>query len=380
MSKVQAGKTKISLAQPVLDEEMQAAALDAMRNERWLLGESVYKFEEEFAKYCGTDYAISTSSGTAAISLSLIALGVRSSDVVTTPMSFVATANAIIHAGATPRFADANDQTYCIDPTKMKEAVNEKTRAVIPVHLYGYPSGMNEICEIANKRDIPIVEDACQAHGAIYDGKRIGSMGIASCFSFYPSKNMTVAGDGGMVTTNDDSLREGVRSLSDCGRIKGKRYFHSVIGFSQRLNTIQAAIGRVQLRRLDIYNERRRQVAQMYNKLLNGVGDLILPPAGSPEKIPVHHMYVIRTKLRDSLRDWLASRSIECGIHYPLPIHLQPVYQQIYGYQKGDYPSSEKMCEQVLSIPMHPNLTSTEVEFVSQSISEFYEKTRPTMK
>lgn len=367
-----AQESKIPLAQPIIDSEMRQAALHAMLNERLVLGESVYKFEEEFAEYCGTRTAISVNSGTAALALALISLGVQSGEVLTTPLSFVATANAVLHAGATPRFADVNSQSYCLDPERVEQAISAKTKAVIPVHLYGYPSDMDRLCEISNERNVVVVEDACQAHGALYHGRRVGSMGVASCFSFYPSKNMTVGGDGGMVTTNDDSLGEKIRSLRDSGRIKGEKYVHGVIGFTARLNNIQAAIGRVQLRRLDKWNERRREIAQSYTKRLEGTGDLVLPPRGADGTTPVYHLYVIRSKSRDNIRDWLGKKGIETGIHYPVPIHLQPAYQALYNYRKGTFPVSEKLSEEVLSIPMYPALTDEELTRVIDAIREFF--------
>ena len=351
---------------------MQQAAIQAMQNERLVLGESVYKFEEEFAGYCGTDHAISTASGTAALTLALISLGVTK-EVVTTPMSFIATANSVIHAEATPRFVDVNPETYCINPAEIETTINSKTAAIIPVHLYGYPADMNGLNDVAKKHGLQIIEDACQAHGAKYHGARAGSFGTAAAFSFYPPKNMTVGGDGGMITTNDDSVNEKTRSLRDCGRAKGEKYVHKLVGFTERMNSIQAAIGRVQLRRLDSWNDRRREIARSYNKHLGGIGDLVLPPRETDDITPVYHLYVVRSKHRNELKDWLEKRGVECGIHYPVPIHLQPAYQELYGYQEGAFPLTEKFSEQVLSIPMYPGLADADVQLVAGTIREFYE-------
>ena len=273
---------KIPLGKPVFDEEMEKAALDALRNERFVLGESVHKFEEEFAKYCGTDYAVSTSSGTDALKIAMLAAGINPGQaVVTSPASFIASANAIIHAQGVPIFSDINPETNNIDPVKLEKIVTAKTKAVIPVHLYGYPADMDSINDLAEKRDLVVIEDACQAHGASYHGKRTGSLGLIGCFSFYPSKNMTVGGDGGMITTNDEKIAAAAAKLRDCGR--KSQYVHDVVGFTSRLNSVNAAIGRVQLRRLDVWNDSRRKAAKMYDSSLEGVGDLVLPPKGSAD-------------------------------------------------------------------------------------------------
>jgi perosamine synthetase len=364
--------TKIPLAKPIFDAEMMDAASHALQNERFVLGESVHKFEEEFARYCGTKYAVSTASGTAALALVLLAKGVHGKEVVTTPASFVASANSIIHAGATPRFADITLDTYTLDPAKTRTSLSDKTKAVLPVHLYGFPAEMGELCEVAGERGISVVEDACQAHGASYNGRKVGSIGDAGCFSFYPSKNMTVAGDGGMVVTNDEATTERVLSLRDCGRARGSKYLHDTIGFTERLNTVQAAVGRVQLRRLDEWNQRRREIACKYDQLLSDLVEVITPPRGNATTCPVFHMYVIRCPQRDALRLWLKRCGIESGIHYPDPIHLQPIYRKMFGYSRKEFPNSELLCRDTLSIPIHPRLTFDEVKFVSESIHSFY--------
>jgi len=374
VSSAQARREKISLAKPVFDDEMKEAAIHALQNEPLVLGESVHKFEEEFARYCGTKFAVSTGSGTAALMLSLIAEGVNGGEVVTTPASFASSANSIIHAGATPRFADITPDTYTIDHVKVRNSINKRTRAMIPVHLYGFPAAMRELCEIASEWEIAIIEDACQAHGASYNKSKAGSIGDAGCFSFHPSKNMTVGGDGGIVVTNDESFAERVASLADCGRVKGSKYLHHLIGFTERLNTVQAAIGREQLGRLDGWNERRRYIASKYDELLSDLEDVVTPPTGNAVVRPVYQLYVIRCRRRDDLREWLARAGIESDVHYPVPIHLQPIYRQMFGYRGDEFPNSEALSADVLSIPMHPGLTSDEVEFVSACIHEFYEK------
>jgi len=364
---------KIPLANPVFDEEMKEAAVAAMQNERFVLGESVYKFEEEFAKYCGTRFAVATASGTSALILSMIASNLRGSDIITCPMSFVASANSIIHAGGTPQFADVSLKNYTIDPAKVSASLTNKTKALLPVHLYGFPAQMKELSEIAKERGLLVIEDACQAHGASYGGRKTGSLGDVGCFSFYSAKNMTVGGDGGMVVTGNETIADTVRSLRDCGRVKGKKYLHSSVGFTERLNTIQAAIGRVQLKRLDGWNEARRRVAARYDKSLSEVKQVTIPPAPDSTVNPVYHMYVVRCQRLGELRDWLQSVGVETGIHYEEPIHMQPIYREMFGYKGGEFPLSENLCREVLSLPMYPTMNEEEVDFVSEKVREFYQ-------
>ncbi len=352
---------------------MKSAAVDALQNERFVLGESVFKFEEEFARYCGTKYAVSTSSGTSALQLSLLALGVGLGDqVITSPFSFIATANAALHNGSLPVFADVEVKTYNIDPKIIREKVTEKVRAVIPVHLFGFPADMNSILGSCQGHTLAVVEDACQAHGAEYFGRKVGTIGDAGCFSFYSSKNMTVCGDGGMVVTNNEEVAEKVARLRDCGRVS--HYEHDLIGYTARLNTVNAAIGRVQLRRLDEWNAKRREHAMLYESLLSGLDDIILPPGENPNVKPVYHLYVIIviTSFRNQLKDWLEKNGIQCGIHYPIPIHLQPIYRKLFGYSKGDFPNSEFLSETVLSLPMFPDLKREEVKYICEKIGEFF--------
>jgi len=364
---------KIPLASPSFDDEMKKAAVDALCNERFVLGESVFRFEEEFARYCGVDYAVSTSSGTSALQLSLLALGVKRGDqVITTPASFVATANVALHVDAVPVFADIEIKTYNVDPELLEKKVTSKTRAAIPVHLYGFPADMNSILEISREHGFAVVEDACQAHGAEYYGKKVGSMGDVGCFSFYPAKNMTVCGDGGMVVTDDEEIAGIVAKLRDCGRVS--HYEHDTIGFTFRLDTVNAAIGRVQLRRLEGWNERRRAVAKLYSSLLSDLGEVVLPANGGSVVKPVYHLYVIRTRFRDELKAWLEQNGVQCGVHYPLPIHLQPVYRELFGYEEGDFPESELLCKTALSLPMFPGLEKQEVEYVCGKIHEFFDR------
>lgn len=362
---------KIPLASPVFDDEMKKAAVDALCSERFVLGESVFRFEEEFAKYCGAKYAVSTSSGTSALQLSLLALGVKRGDnVITTPASFVTTANVALHVNAVPVFADIDIDTYNVDPELLEKKVTGKTRTVIPVHLFGFPVDMNSILEISREHGFAVLEDACQAHGAEYRGRKVGAIGDVGCFSFYSSKNMIVCGDGGMVVTNEENVARKVAKLRDCGR--ASHYEHDMIGFTARLNTVNAAIGRVQLRRLDGWNERRRAVAKLYDSLLSDLDGVVLPPNMESVVKPVYHLYVIRTRFRDEMKAWLEQNGVQCGIHYPLPIHLQPIYRSLFGYKEGDFPKSELLCKTALSLPMFPGLEKQQVEYVCRKIHEFF--------
>ena len=361
----------IPLALPTFDKEMEEAALNALRNERFVLGEEVYKFEEEFAKYVGSKYAVSTSSGTSALHLSLLALGISASnEVITSSFSFIASANAILHAGATPVFADIDSKTFNIDPEEIKTKVNRHTKALLPVHLYGYPSNMKEIMRIAEDNELKVVEDACQTHGAKYRGMKAGAIGDVGCFSFYPSKNMTVCGDGGMIVTNDEETAKKAAKLRNCGR--KAQYEHDVVGFTSRLNTVNAAIGRVQLRRLDEWNKKRVQNASVYDKLLSDIDEIVTPPQGDSEVKPVYHLYVVKATRRDELRGWLQNSGIQTGIHYPLPIPSQPIYKQMFKYKDGAYPISEQASLACLSLPIYPQLAKEDIEYICEKVHAFY--------
>ncbi len=360
---------KVPQAQPIMTEEMVQAAADALRNERLTLGESVSKFEELFAKMCGVDHAVSLASGTAALQLALQATGMKPGDeILTTAMSFVATTNAFVPFGAKPKFADVIDEEFTLDPKKL--TAGDRTRAVIPVHLYGHPCRMDEINEFAEKAGIVVIEDACQAHGAKYKGRRAGNLGTAGCFSFYPTKNMHVGGDGGMVTTNDAGVADMIKKLRHCGR-KGQ-YEHDAIGYTSRLNSANAAVGILQLKNLEGWNEKRRAIAKKYHEGLKGVGDVRLPPQPDKDFEPVFHQYAIRTSRRNELKDFLASKDVGTGVHYEIPIHLQPIYRDMFGYQEGLLPITERMCKEVLTLPMFTEMTDEQSKYVCEMIQEFY--------
>ncbi len=359
-------------ANPVCTKEMQDAAIHALQNEKFIFGESVTKFEEEFARYCSTDFAISVSSGTAALQLSLLAAGVKNKDEIINPAnSFIATANSIVHAGSVPVFCDSND-AYLIDADQIQSKITKKTKGILPVHLYGNPADMDEINAIAEKNKLFVIEDDCQSHGALYKGRKIGSLAKIGCFSFYSTKNMTVCGDGGMVTTNDADIAKTVIALRNHGRTA--QDVHSMIGYTARLNTVSAAIGRVQLKYLDQWVSKRREIAQKYNDLLSDVDEIALPPGDVDGKKPSYHLFVIKTQKRDALIDFLRKAGIICLIHYPNPIHLQPIYKKMFHYKEGDYPKSEEQSKQILDLPMFPELKNSEVSYISDKIHEFFNR------
>lgn len=338
----------------------------------YILGPEVASFEGAFAEYCGVDYAIGVDSGTAALELILRAYDIGQGDeVITTANTFIATAFAISHAGATPVFVDINPNTYTIDVTEVYRSINSRTKAILPVHLYGHPADMGPIMEIAAKYSLSVIEDACQAHGARYRGMRVGAIGNAAAFSFYPSKNLGAFGDGGMVVTNDPRVNEIVRMLRDQGQ--SEKYHHELIGYNHRLDNIQAAILEAKLELLDKSNASRRRTAACYNQLLSGSG-VIIPHAASFAE-PVYHLYVIRTNNRDEMRAYLWEHGIATGIHYPIPIHLQPAYRDL-GYKEGDLPVTEQYANQVLSLPMYPELSADMVEYVAGTVIEFIESQR----
>jgi dTDP-4-amino-4,6-dideoxygalactose transaminase len=347
-----------------LRDEINTAIQGVLDRTDFVLGNDVNMLEEEFAAYCGTKYAAGVDSGLSALKLSLRGLNIGQGDEVIVPAhTFTATAAAVTFTGARPVFVDADHETWNIDPKKFEEAITPRTKAVIPVHLYGLPADMDMILDIADKYNLVVVEDACQAHGAKYKGKRAGSMGIAAGFSFYPTKNLGACGDGGIVTTNDENLAETIRALRNCGQ-KAKNV-HELEPFNHRLDNLQAAILRVKLKYLDEWLASRRKLAALYNELLAD-SDVLLPaePAGYEH---VYHLYVIRSKNRDDLQAYLKERGIGSAIHYPKPVHLQPFYSN--GVDRlGEFPVAEKLCTEILSLPMYPELTEEEVEIVASGI------------
>ena len=334
----------------------------------WILGEQVTAFEEDFAAFCGTQHAIGTDSGLSALELALRAFGIGPGDeVITAANTFVATALAISHAGATPVLVDVDPESQSLDPSFLERALTTRTRAIVPVHLHGRPAEMDAILEFARAHHLVVVEDACQAHGARYRGQRVGSLGDAAAFSFYPAKNLGAYGDGGIVVTDHSEVARTIRLLRHYGQ--PTKNVHEIRGFNRRLDTLQAAILRLKLRHLDEWNEARRRVADLYGAALQDAG-VALPPADDDARESVWHLYVIRSPRRDALEAFLSARGIGTGIHYPTPIHLQPAYREL-GYRRGSFPVSERLAGEVLSLPMHPTLTPRDVLEVTDAIGRF---------
>lgn len=350
-----------------IQPEIDAAISRVISNTSFILGKEVSFFEEAFADYCKTKYAIGTSSGTSALHLALLACNVKPGDeVITTPHTFIATAEAIIHAGATPVFVDIDLDTYNLDPQQVEAAITTKTKVIMPVHLYGQPADMEPILEIAKRHNLMVVEDAAQAHGADYKGKRVGSIGDVACFSFYPGKNLGAYGDGGAVVTNNQEIAQQVHKLRNHGR--QEKYKHDMIGYGYRLDALQAAVLKVKLAYMETWTQQRRENASHYRQLLADL-DLVLPLEPSYSK-SVYHLFVVRTRQREQLLQHLRSRGIYAGIHYPIPLHLQPAFTFL-GYQKGDFPNSEQAAEEVLSLPMYPELSRNQIERVASTIQDF---------
>jgi dTDP-4-amino-4,6-dideoxygalactose transaminase len=357
-------------ANPVFNKEMEEAAINALRNERYILGESVDKFEEDFAKYVGTDYAVSVSSGTNALHLALLARDLTiGGEIITVASSYIATSNAILHANGTPIFCDINDE-YLIDVKQITSKISKRTRGIMPVHLYGHPADMDEINEVAQKNNLFVIEDCAQSHGAFYKGKMTGNFSDMGCFSFYSTKNMTVCGDGGMVNTNDEKLAEKIKLLRNHGQ--HPKDVHTILGYTARLNTVNAAIGRVQLKYLPDWIEERRKIAKKYNEHLSDIDEIILPPGDTEIKKPSYHLFEIKTKKRDELLRFLKENKIICLIHYPTPIPYQPLYKNLFGFKEGDFSKSEELSAQAMDIPMFPGLKDEQVKYISEKIHEFF--------
>jgi len=365
---------KIPLSKPVINDEVVEAALNALQNEKLVLGESVFKFEEEFARYLGVKFAISVNSGGTALLFAFLTLGLNKTyEIIAPSATFVSTVSSALFFKAKPIFADIDISTYSIDPLDVEKKVTEKTKVIVPVHLYGYPAKMDKLMTISEEKKVPILEDCAQAHGAEYKGKKVGTFGKIAIFSFYSTKNVTVCGDGGMVVTNDEEVAEFVKKLRDNGR-KSKNTFDTV-GFTARLNTVNAAIGRVQLRYLDKWNEKRRKIASIYDKILGTLDEVVIPPNPSMDANTVHHLYVIRVSecKRNLLGAWLKRNGIETAIHYPIPLHLQPLFAR-FKYKEGDLPFTEEWAKTVLSIPMFVEMTEDQVKYVGEKICEFFDK------
>jgi dTDP-4-amino-4,6-dideoxygalactose transaminase len=330
-------------------------------------GPFVAQFEAEFAAYCDCRHAIGVGNGTDALWFALLALGVGPGDeVITVPGTFMATAEAISYCGARPVFVDIDERTYTMDPAGLADALTPKTKAIIPVHLFGQMADMDPILEFAKQHGLFVIEDAAQAHGAEYKGRKAGSMGVAGCFSFYPGKNLGAMGEAGAVVTNDDSVQEKIRILRDHGQVK--KYHHTMVGWNGRMDGIQAAVLSVKLRHLENGNQRRRSHAAQYDGALGG-SDCIVTPFKAAHAEHVYHVYAIRVQDRDEVMQSLVEAGIGCGIHYPIPVHLQGAYRSL-GYEEGAFPIAEKCALEFVSLPMFPELTSAQVAAVVDAVKK----------
>ena len=350
-------------------DEIADAIQQVLDSSEFVGGPFVERFEEEFAGFCGCRYASGVSSGTSALWMTLLSLGIGPGDeVITVPNTFIATAEAISMCGARPVFVDVDEQSYTMNPALLEGAVTPRTKAVIPVHLFGQPADMDPIMEFSARHALHVIEDACQAHGALYRGRPAGSIGIAGCFSFYPGKNLGAYGEAGAVVTNDPELTKKIRILRDHGQVR--KYHHTMIGWNGRMDGIQGALLSVKLKYLSRWNETRRKNAALYDRLLANTANISLPREMDYAK-HVYHVYAIRTKNRDALQGFLAERGINCLIHYPLPIHLQDAYRS-FGFEGGNFPISENCAGGFLSLPMYPELAGNQIEHVVREIQNFY--------
>lgn len=345
--------------------EIDEAIARVLETTAFVLGREVEAFEAAFAEYVGARFCVGLNSGTAAVQLAVMACGIGAGDEVIVPANtFFATAEGVSTAGASPVFVDADPDSYNLDPARIEAAITERTRAIMPVHLYGQAADLDPVFEIAGRHKLLVIEDAAQAHGSLYKGKRVGPLSDAGCFSFYPGKNLGAYGEGGAVVTNDEAVARRVRLLRDHG--SEQKYRHEIVGYNFRLEGIQGAVLGVKLRHLDKWNDLRRAHAARYNELL----------AGSPLTLPrelayarhIYHLYVVQADERDALQQRLSEAGVQTGIHYPIPIHLQPAYASM-GHKAGDFPEAERQARRVLSLPMFPELTDEQIEKVVEAIS-----------
>lgn len=351
-----------------MQAEIDAAIRHTLETSQFILGQEVAAFEEEYAAFCQAAYAVGVNSGTSALHLALLAARVGPGDeVITVPFTFVATVAAIEYAGARPVFVDIEPITYTMDTGEIEAAITERTKAIVPVHLYGQPADMDSIMEIAARRNLVVIEDAAQAHASEYKQRRVGSIGDLGCFSFYPGKNLGAYGEGGAVITNNKDYAKTIRMLRDWGQ--EKRYHHVLKGYNYRMEGLQGAILRVKLRHLEAWTEARRSHARLYGHLLADSG--IQTPAARADSRHVYHVYAVRTPNRDAVQKGLAERGIQSAVHYPVPIHLLDAWRDL-GYAKGDFPVAEQMAQEELSLPMYPELTDVQIERIVAATRECY--------
>lgn len=349
--------------------EIDAAIQRVVSNTSFILGKEVADFERNFAAFCQVQHCVGVDSGTAALHVALLVLGIKPGDeVITTTHTFIATSEVISLVGAKPVFVDIDPRTYNLNPDLVERAITPRTRAIIPVHLYGQPAEMDPILEIARRHNLRVVEDAAQAHGAEYRGRRAGTMGDIACFSFYPGKNLGAYGDAGALVTNDAALAEHARMLRDHGRCD--KYAHQIVGFGYRIDALQAAVLNVKLPHLDAWNARRREIADQYTEWLTNAD--VVTPYVPPHVKPVYHIYCIRVGAgkRDALLKHLHGCGIDAGIHYPIPLHMQPVYADL-GYMAGDFPQAAKAASEILSLPIYAELTDAQVQQIAETVKEF---------
>jgi dTDP-4-amino-4,6-dideoxygalactose transaminase len=351
----------------LLRREISSAIHEVIDSSAFAGGSFVVQFEDDFAAYCDSAHAVGVGSGTEAIWLALLALGVGPGDeVITVSNTFMATAEAITYSRATPVFVDVDESTYTMDPAGLEKAITTKTKAIIPVHLFGQPADMDPIMEIARKYGLFVIEDACQAHGAEYKGRKVGALADAGCFSFYPGKNLGAFGEAGAVVTNNFDLQEKLRILRDHGQVR--KYHHTMIGWNCRMDGIQAAILRIKLRHLDKANQLRRSHAAHYEQALGDIEEIVTPFEADCVR-HVYHVYAIRVQDREKVMRLMTENGIGCGVHYPVPVHLQEAYRSL-GYRKGAFPFEERCAREFISLPMFPELTVAEVEMVAQCLKD----------
>jgi dTDP-4-amino-4,6-dideoxygalactose transaminase len=349
-------------------EEIRAAVDKVLESGTYIMGPEVKEFEKEVAEYVGVKHAIGVGNGTDALLLTLDAMGIGPGDeVITTPFTFFATAETVSQLGATPVFVDIDPKTYNIDVNQIREKITPRTKAIIPVHIFGQPADMDEIMEIAREHNLYVLEDAAQAMGSEYKGKKIGSIGHAATFSFFPTKNLGGYGDGGMVVTNDDELAQKIRIL----RVHGSnpKYYHSMVGYNSRLDELQAAMLRVKLRYLDQWNDARREKAALYNELLKDTP--VVTPYHAEDRKHIYHLYIIQAEERDALMAYLKEQGISCGVYYPVPLHRQEVYKDL-GYGENSLPNAEYMANRTFAIPLYPELPEEEMVRIAETIKKFY--------
>jgi dTDP-4-amino-4,6-dideoxygalactose transaminase len=353
-----------------LRKEIDAAIARTLDNCSFCLGPDVAQFEKDFARYCGAQHSVAFNSGTSALHIALLLLNIGPGDeVISTPATFVATSWAISYAGAKPVYVDIDDATFNLDPKLIERAISPRTKAVLPVHLYGHPADLDPLVEICRRHNLPLIEDAAQAHGAKYKKKIVGTFGAISCFSFYPGKNLGAYGEGGALVTNDAAFAVRARALREHGSTQ--RYYHDEIGYNYRMEGIQGAVLGVKLKHLDTWTGERRRVAHRYHELL----------AKTPLQLPreadyaesAWHLYVVRHPRRDELKTHLEANQIGCALHYPLPLHLQKAYAHLK-YREGDFPIAEKAARECLSLPIYPELTDTQIQRVACVIQDFFYK------